>query len=146
MLTKGVRLSKNLWVLNSRSTASNAVAFGSVTNLRFFATDKSSTTKSPNETTKLDKQRPARSILEEVLIKEEEEPKTTAQKGKNLLVYFEIFIILVKRGAENTFFYAALGVSVMTLGGLSWLLFDYFFSGGSPQRVYGKGIVVFIRI
>jgi hypothetical protein len=89
--------------------------------VRLFGTEKKE-----SSTTKLDKQRQShRSVLEEVLIKEDDEPKTTAQK--------------VKKGAENTFLYASVAVSATLLIGLSWLLFDYFFSNGSPQRVYGKG-------
>lgn len=73
----------------------------------------------------MDQQRVSRSILEEVLIKEEEGPKTTAQK--------------VKKGAENTFLYASVVVSVITLAGLAYLVFEYIFSSGSPNRVYSKG-------
>lgn len=57
----------------------------SLTNVRLFSTDKSKTTTgtatTSKKTTGIDKQRVDRSILEEVLMPEEEEPKTTAQKG-----------------------------------------------------------------
>ncbi|KAI6224388.1 Mitochondrial import inner membrane translocase subunit Tim21 [Aphelenchoides fujianensis] len=76
-------------------------------------------------TSKLDIQRP-RSILEEVLDKPEEQPKTTAQK--------------VKKGAENTFFYVSLGVAVCALGGLTYLIFEQFFASSSPQRIYTKAL------
>ncbi|KAI6202080.1 Mitochondrial import inner membrane translocase subunit Tim21 [Aphelenchoides besseyi] len=93
---------------------------------RFYVTEKPVKSEfGESDTTKPDIQRP-RSILEEVLIKEEQEPKTTAQK--------------VKKKAENTFFYISLGVAMCTLGGLTYLLFEYFFATSSPQRIYTKAL------
>jgi len=92
--------------------------------LRLFATKTTGSSQTADK--HLDQQRVGRSILEEVMIKEEQQPKSTAQK--------------VKKGAENTFFYASLAVSIAALGGLSYLLFEYFFSNGSPQRVYSKAL------
>ncbi|CAD5226866.1 unnamed protein product [Bursaphelenchus xylophilus] len=66
------------------------------------------------------------SVLEEIMFREEEKPKTTAQK--------------VKKGAENTFLYVTVLASVATLGGISYLLFEYFFAPNSPQRIYSKAL------
>ncbi|CAD5219800.1 unnamed protein product [Bursaphelenchus okinawaensis] len=66
------------------------------------------------------------SVLEEIMFRQDEKPRTRAQK--------------VKKGAENTFFYSALVVSIATLGGISYLLFEYFFAANSPQRIYSKSL------
>ncbi|KAI6215678.1 hypothetical protein M3Y94_00412800 [Aphelenchoides besseyi] len=103
-----------------------AVQPWTVSGRRFYVTEKPVKSElGESDTTKPDIQRP-RSILEEVLIKEEQEPKTTAQK--------------VKKKAENTFFYVSLGVAMCTLGGLTYLLFEYFFATSSPQRIYTKAL------
>lgn len=67
-----------------------------------------------------------KSILEEVLIKEQQKPKTTAQK--------------VVQKAENTFFYAIFAASVAALGLLAYVLFEQFFSYESPQKIFSSAL------
>uniref|UniRef100_A0A7E4V2P8 Mitochondrial import inner membrane translocase subunit Tim21 n=1 Tax=Panagrellus redivivus TaxID=6233 RepID=A0A7E4V2P8_PANRE len=65
-----------------------------------------------------------RSYLDEILIKHEEEPKTTAQK--------------VKKKAENTFFYLVFAGSVVALGALAYYFIEQFISIDSPQTIYSR--------
>uniref|UniRef100_A0A915EJ08 TIM21-like protein, mitochondrial n=1 Tax=Ditylenchus dipsaci TaxID=166011 RepID=A0A915EJ08_9BILA len=65
-----------------------------------------------------------RSYLEEILIKEDVEPKTTSEK--------------VGKAASNTFAYFAFALGVCALGGLGYALFDSFFGSDSPQKIYSK--------
>lgn len=79
----GTEAQKRELVLIDNDAGRSWNATGSaLTMRRFLVTDKP--TKAVNEVdAKL--QRPYRSVLEEVLIKEEEQPKTTAQKGLYLV-------------------------------------------------------------
>ncbi|KAH7729563.1 Protein F56B3.11 a [Aphelenchoides avenae] len=67
-----------------------------------------------------------RSYLEEVFVKREQEPKTTAQK--------------VKKKAENTFYYSVAAISVAAFGALAYYLLDQIFASDSPQRIYSKSL------
>jgi hypothetical protein len=95
------------------------------TNLRFFATtpDKPKTTDARPDN-KLDQQRMGRSILEEVLIKEEEQPKTTAQKGNTYFCLVSLIYTIVseEKGREHILL---CGVSGFSYGSWWHMLFAF---------------------
>ncbi|KAM3725428.1 Mitochondrial import inner membrane translocase subunit [Dirofilaria immitis] len=64
-----------------------------------------------------------KSILEKVIIKESQ---TTADK--------------VKEKATNAYLYMAYVVSMLVVGGMTYLLYEEMFSPGAPQRVFSKAL------
>uniref|UniRef100_A0A1I7ZV48 TIM21-like protein, mitochondrial n=1 Tax=Steinernema glaseri TaxID=37863 RepID=A0A1I7ZV48_9BILA len=67
-----------------------------------------------------------RSILEQVMFKEQEKPKTAGQK--------------VKQGAETSLYFAIAVGSLAVLGGFGYVLFDMFFSAESPEKIYSDAL------
>ncbi|KAI1724975.1 TIM21 domain-containing protein [Ditylenchus destructor] len=67
-----------------------------------------------------------RSVLEEILIEREEEPKTTAGK--------------IKKGTVNTIYISIAAVSVAIIGAIAYFLVIEMFKADSPTRIYSKAL------
>ncbi|TKR89145.1 hypothetical protein L596_013289 [Steinernema carpocapsae] len=89
------------------------------------------TQKKAETTSSVDKMRSDRSILEQVLVKEQEKPKTAGQK--------------VKQGMETSMYFAIAAVSLTVLAGFAYVLFDMFFSKESPDKIFGDALKLIRR-